>query len=104
MSFNCVPFLTFCSFGSQNIIKDVSSALPVKDTGSTSKGLSINRDTLLNLLRNRRTEVMVFIMALMLIILMLLMIIEGKKDLDSVGGGNALSDVALLRGLGAPGN
>ena len=27
-----------------------------------------------------------------------------KKDLDSVGGGNALSDVALLRGLGAAGD
>ena len=25
-------------------------------------------------------------------------------DLDGVGGGNALRDVALLRGLGAPGN
>ena len=27
-----------------------------------------------------------------------------KKDLDSIGGGNALSDVALLRGLGAAEN
>ena len=61
--------------------KIVSFALPVKDTRSTSKGLSINRDTLLNLLRNRRTEVMVFIMALMLIILIMLMMItiEGIK-------------------------
>ena len=47
----------------------------MKDTRSTSKGLSINRDTLLNLWRNRVTEVMVFIMALMLIILIMLLMI-----------------------------
>jgi len=62
--------------GGDGAVKSLSVGLPladvpVKDTRSTSKGLSINRDTLLNL--------------------------------DSVGGGNALSDVALLRGLGAGG-
>ena len=41
------------------------------DTSGTSKSLSIDRDTLLNL--------------------------------DGVGGGDALRDVALLGGLGAPG-
>ena len=69
MSLNFFPFLTL------DPKKNVLSALPVKDARSTSKGLSINRDTLLNLLRNRRTEVMVFIMALMLIILIMLLMI-----------------------------
>ena len=45
--------------------------MPVDDTSGTSKSLSIDRDTLLNL--------------------------------DGVGGGDALRDVALLGGLGAPG-
>merc|ERR1719193_2872148 len=62
--------------GGDGAVKSLSIGLPLadvpgKDTRSTSKSLSINRDTLLNL--------------------------------DSIGGGNALSDVALLRGLGAGG-
>ena len=99
MSLNFFPFLTL------DPKKDVSTALPVKDPRSTSKGLSINRDTLLNLQKSWKRDHGIY---------------QGvdvynfdnvaddnlghKKDLDSVGGGNALSDVALLRGLGAAGD
>ena len=51
MSLNFFPFLTL------DPKKNVLSALPVKDPRSTSKGLSINGDTLLNLLRNLVKEV-----------------------------------------------